>query len=229
MTIDTATMGEQEQLRLQLSALHLNTPPPPPTPYQNLYESDDQQVFYNDDGLLFDVGLGNVIVVDNLPIVDARMAEKLESEIRRAFSEVGVIKHDGVSVPLNPQTHESLGRCFIEFNSRQEAELAREKRDGYNFHTHTLSVSLYDDLDRFVDILDVGTTIETSPAAFMSSRHTGPPPLLSPLKEEDEDEEVLEEAQRVNHGRKVREEKEQDFGEVTASMGMMSIRGESME
>ncbi|KAM1145605.1 hypothetical protein PS2_037338 [Malus domestica] len=229
MTIDTATMGEQEQLRLQLSALHLNTPPPPPTPYQNLYESDDQQVFYNDDGLLFDIGLGNVIVVDNLPIVDARMAEKLESEIRRAFSEVGVIKHDGVSVPLNPQTHESLGRCFIEFNSRQEAELAREKRDGYNFHTHTLSVSLYDDLDRFVDILDVETTTETSPAACMSSRHTGPPPLLSPLKEEDEDEEVLEEAQRVNHGRKVREEKEQDFGEVTASMGMMSIRGESME
>lgn len=119
MTIDTATMGEQEQLRLQLSALHLNTPPPPPPTYQNLYESDEQQVFYNDDGLLFDIGFGNVIVVDNLPIVDARMAEKLESEIRRAFSEVGVIKHDGVSVPLNPQTRESLGRCFIEFNSRQ--------------------------------------------------------------------------------------------------------------
>lgn len=59
------------------------------------------------------------------------------------------------------------------------------------------------------------------------SRHTGPAPLLSPLKEEDE--EVPEEAQRVNHGREVREQKEQDFGEVTASVGMMSIRGGSME
>ncbi|XP_009371884.2 eukaryotic translation initiation factor 3 subunit B isoform X1 [Pyrus x bretschneideri] len=225
MTMDTATMGEQEQLRLQLSALHLNTPPPPPPLYQNLYESGDQQVFYNDDGLLFDIGFGNVIVVDNLPIVDARMAEKLESEIRLAFSEVGVIKHDGVSVPLNPQTHASLGRCFIEFNSRQEAELAREKRDGYNFHTHTLSVSLYDDLDRFVDILDEGTIPETYPAACMSSRYTGPSPLLSPLKEE----EVPEEADRVNRGREAREQKEQDFGEVMASIGMMSIRGESME
>lgn len=84
-----------------------------------MIHSDGQEVFYDDDGLLFNIGFGNVIVVDNLPIVKAEMAQQLESEIRRVFSEVGVIKEDGFSMPLNPLNQKTLGRCFIEFSTRQ--------------------------------------------------------------------------------------------------------------
>ncbi|ONI06200.1 hypothetical protein PRUPE_5G046800 [Prunus persica] len=164
--------AKAEELRLQLSSFHFNSAAPPPN--QDLYNNntennfgDGQEVFYDDDGLLFNIGFGNVIVVDNLPIVKAEMAQQLESEIRRVFSEVGVIKEDGFSMPLNPLNQKTLGRCFIEFSSRQEAELARVKRDGYNFNTQALSVTLYDDLDRFIDITDVGTTPETNPSACL--------------------------------------------------------------
>lgn len=232
MTIDTATMediqAEAEELRLQLSSLHFNSAAPPLN--QDLHNNntennfgDGQEVFYDDDGLLFNIGFGNVIVVDNLPIVKAEMAQQLESEIRRVFSEVGVIKEDGFSMPLNPLNQKTLGRCFIEFSSRQEAELARVKRDGYNFNTQALSVTLYDDLDRFIDIIDVGTTPETNPSACLSSRYSGPPSLLSPMKVEDE---VPGEERQEGQGRELGQPKEQDLGEVTASMGVMGFGGE---
>ncbi|CAB4309753.1 unnamed protein product [Prunus armeniaca] len=232
MTIDTATMediqAEAEELRLQLSSLHFNSAAPPLN--QDLHNNntennfgDGQEVFYDDDGLLFNIGFGNVIVVDNLPIVKAEMAQQLESEIRRVFSEVGVIKEDGFSMPLNPLNQKTLGRCFIEFSSRQEAELARVKRDGYNFNTQALSVTLYDDLDRFIDIIDVGTTPETNPSACLSSRYSGPPSLLSPVKVEDE---VAGEERQEDQGRELGQPKEQDLGEVTASMGVMGFGGE---
>ncbi|BFG31142.1 hypothetical protein CerSpe_174170 [Prunus speciosa] len=232
MTIDTATMediqAKAEELRLQLSSLHFNSAAPPPNQdsYNNNTENnfgDGQEVFYDDDGLLFNIGFGNVIVVDNVSIVKAEMAQQLESEIRRVFSEVGVIKEDGISMPLNPLNQKTLGRCFVEFSSRQEAELARVKRDGYNFNTQALSVTLYDDLDRFIDITDVGTTPETNPSACLSSRYSGPPSLLSPLKEEDE---VPGEERQEDQGRELGQPKEQDLGEVTASMGVMGFGGE---
>lgn len=76
-------------------------------------------MFYDDNGFIPNIEFGSVIVVNNLPIVEAEMAQELESEIRLVFSEVGVIKEDGFSMPVNPSTQEILGHCFIEFNTRQ--------------------------------------------------------------------------------------------------------------
>ncbi|PQQ00001.1 eukaryotic translation initiation factor 3 subunit B-like isoform X2 [Prunus yedoensis var. nudiflora] len=229
MTIDTATMediqAKAEKLRLQLSSLHFNSAAPPPN--QDLYNNntennfgDGQEVFYDDDGLLFNIGFGNVIVVDNVSIVKAEMAQQLESEIRRVFSEVGVIKEDGISMPLNPLNQKTLGRCFIEFSSRQEAELARVKRDGYNFNTQALSVTLYETWTGSLISLMWGQHQKLiHPLVWYS----GPPSLLSPLKEEDE---VPGEERQEDQGRELGQPKEQDLGEVTASMGVMGFGGE---
>lgn len=76
-------------------------------------------MFYDDNGFIPNIEFGSVIVVNNLPIVEAEMAQELESGIRLVFSEVGVIKEDGFSMPVNPSTQETLGHCFMEFNTRQ--------------------------------------------------------------------------------------------------------------
>ncbi|XP_062029631.1 eukaryotic translation initiation factor 3 subunit B-like [Rosa rugosa] len=186
MTVDSATMEDMEakaeQLGIQFSSIDLNSAHPPQFNF-----SECQEVFYDDNGFIPNIEFGGVIVVNNLPIVEAEMAQELENEIRVVFSEVGVIKEDGFSMPVNPSTQETLGHCFIEFNSRQEATLARSKRDGYKFGNCKLSVSLYDAFGSEVATPDMGTYLETNASFCGSSRYPGSPSLLSPVTEEDEE------------------------------------------
>ncbi|XP_062028905.1 eukaryotic translation initiation factor 3 subunit B-like [Rosa rugosa] len=86
MTVDSATMEDMEakaeQLGLQLSSIDLNSAHPP-----HFNFSECQEVFYDDNGFIPNIEFGSVIVVNNLPIVEAEMAQELESEIRVVFSE----------------------------------------------------------------------------------------------------------------------------------------------
>lgn len=84
-----------------------------------MVHSECQEVFYDENGFIPNIEFGSMIVVSSLPVVEAEMAQELESEIRVVFSEVGVIKEDGFSMPVNPTTQETLGHCFIEFNSQE--------------------------------------------------------------------------------------------------------------
>ncbi|KAK9927848.1 hypothetical protein M0R45_025014 [Rubus argutus] len=193
MTVDRASMEDMEakaeQLGIQFSSIDLNSahPPPPNDSYCNFNFSECQEVFYDDNGFIPNIEFGSVIVVNNLPIVEAEMAQELESEIRLVFSEDGVIKEDGFSMPVNPSTQEILGHCFIEFNTREEAALARNKRDGYKFGNNKMSVSLYDAFGSLVSIPEMETSQETNSSFCGSSRYPGSPSLLSPVTEEDEE------------------------------------------
>ena len=80
--------------------------------------SDDEDV-YQEDSQEFDTGFGNVIVVDNLPVVPREKFEKLEGVIRKIYSQIGVIKEDGLWMPVDPDTEKTLGYCFIEYNTPQ--------------------------------------------------------------------------------------------------------------
>ena len=80
--------------------------------------SDDEDI-YQEDGLEFDSGFGNIIVVDNLPIVPREKFEKLEGVIRKIYSQIGGIKEDGLWMPVDPEAGKSLGYCFIEYNTPQ--------------------------------------------------------------------------------------------------------------
>ena len=86
-------------------------------------DSDDEDV-YHDDQLEFDSGFGNIIVVDNLPVVPREKFEKLESVIRKIYSQIGVIKEDGLRMPIDPETNKTLGYCFIEYNTTRVRYLA---------------------------------------------------------------------------------------------------------
>lgn len=57
--------------------------------------------------------------MDNLPVVPREKFEKLEGVIRKIYSQIGVIKENGLWMPVDPDTEKTLGYCFIEYNTPQ--------------------------------------------------------------------------------------------------------------
>ncbi|KAL9376114.1 hypothetical protein Peur_030234 [Populus x canadensis] len=125
--------------------------------------SDDEDV-YQEEQMDFDYGLGNTIVVDNLPVVPKEKFDKLEGVVRKIYSQIGVIKEDGLWMPVDPDTHKTLGYCFIEYNTPQEAELAKEKTNGYKLdRAHIFAVNMIEDFNRFMKVPDEWAPPEIRP------------------------------------------------------------------
>ncbi|XP_077244921.1 eukaryotic translation initiation factor 3 subunit B-like [Tasmannia lanceolata] len=125
---------------------------------------DDDKDLLQEDNLEFEGGFGNIIVVDNLPVVPPEKFEKLEGVIRKIYSQIGVIKEDGLWMPVNPESQKTLGYCFIEYNTPQEAELAREKTNGYKLDkAHIFAVNLFDDFDKYMKVPDEWKPAEIKP------------------------------------------------------------------
>ncbi|KAF4348034.1 hypothetical protein CsatB_006468 [Cannabis sativa] len=125
-------------------------------------KSDDEDVF-RDENMEFDSGFGNIIVVDNIPVVPREKFEKLEGVIRKIYSQIGVIKEDGFWMPTDPETHKTLGFCFVEFNTPQEAELAL-KTNGYKLdRSHIFAVNLFDDFEKYMKVPDEWAPPEVVP------------------------------------------------------------------
>jgi translation initiation factor 3 subunit B len=81
------------------------------------YCSDDEDV-YQGDNLELNTGFGNIIIVDNLPVVPREKFDKLEGVVRKIYSQIGMIKEDGgLWMPVDSETQKTLGYCFIEFNT----------------------------------------------------------------------------------------------------------------
>lgn len=80
--------------------------------------SDDEDL-NEEDSLEFDAGFGNIIVVDNLPVVPKEKFEKLEGVVRKIYSQIGVIKESGLWMPVEEDTGKTRGYCFIEYNTPQ--------------------------------------------------------------------------------------------------------------
>ncbi|KAK9924080.1 hypothetical protein M0R45_032468 [Rubus argutus] len=119
-------------------ALHASTEIPP----GEIISSDDEENVLEED-----LGFGNIILVDNLPVVSREKFEKLVSLIRGIYGRFGTIKEDWM--PHDPNNNKSLGYCFIEYNTPQEAELAKEKTNGEELlpgWTHKFAVNMVDDL-----------------------------------------------------------------------------------
>jgi translation initiation factor 3 subunit B len=84
--------------------------------------SDDEDVLREENSGSFDTGFGNIIVVDNLPVVPKEKFEKLEGVVRKIYGQIGVIKDDGLWMPVD-SAGKSLGYCFIEYNTPQVKNL----------------------------------------------------------------------------------------------------------
>ncbi|KAK3035486.1 hypothetical protein RJ639_034456 [Escallonia herrerae] len=126
-------------------------------------ESDDEDLD-EEATLEFDAAFGNIIVVDNLPVVPREKFDKLEGVVRKIYSQIGVIKEDGLWMPVDPDTYKTLGYCFVEYNTPQEAELAKEKTNGYKLdRSHIFVVNMFDDIEKFMKVPDEWAPPETKP------------------------------------------------------------------
>ncbi|KAM0900356.1 hypothetical protein ACQ4PT_020717 [Festuca glaucescens] len=79
---------------------------------------DDEEICQKEDLPEPEVGLSNIVVVDNLPVVAPKKYEKLESVVRKLFSPYGAIVV--FWMPTDPETQKTHGYCFIEYNTSQE-------------------------------------------------------------------------------------------------------------
>ncbi|XP_031262731.1 eukaryotic translation initiation factor 3 subunit B-like isoform X1 [Pistacia vera] len=152
---DVLIMNQTEELAsrlgIDLTQVDLDSVHVPPGENCGIISDDDD--VYEDDQQELDSGFGNIIVVDNLPVVPREKFEKLEGVIRKIYSQIGVIKEDGLWMPVDPETQKTLGYCFIEYNTPQEAELAKEKTNGYKLDkAHIFAVNMFDDFDKFMKV-----------------------------------------------------------------------------
>ncbi|KAF8694884.1 hypothetical protein HU200_037984 [Digitaria exilis] len=131
-----------------------------------LSDNDDDEILKNENLPELEMGYANTIVVDNLPVVLPEMFEKLEIAIRKFFSHtsVGVIKEDGFWMPVNPDTNMTCGYCFIEYNTPEEAELAKEICNGLKLDkSHPFVVNVFDDFERYKKVPDEWMPPEIKP------------------------------------------------------------------
>ncbi|CAL5063621.1 unnamed protein product [Urochloa decumbens] len=126
--------------------------------------SDDNEILQNEDPPEVETGFANTIVVDNLPVVPPEKFEKLGNVIREIFSHAGAIKDGGLFMPVNTDTNVTYGYCFIEYNTPEEAQNAREIGNGRKLDkSHVLVVNIFDDFERYMKVPDEWTPAETKP------------------------------------------------------------------
>ncbi|KAF9595727.1 hypothetical protein IFM89_003469 [Coptis chinensis] len=64
-------------------------------------------------------------------------------------------------MPVDSYTEKTRRYCFIEYNTTQEPELAKEKSHGYKLGKEYIAVNLLDDFDRFMKVPDEWDPPET--------------------------------------------------------------------
>ncbi|GJP44939.1 hypothetical protein CLOM_g4337 [Closterium sp. NIES-68] len=102
-----------------------------------------------------ETGFGNVIVVDNLPVVPPEKFEKLQTVAKKIFGQIGLIREGGLWMPVNKETQKTNGYAFIEYATPQEAQAAREQMDGYKLDkSHVFKVSMFDDFEKYARVPD---------------------------------------------------------------------------
>ncbi|KAI3742981.1 hypothetical protein L1987_60682 [Smallanthus sonchifolius] len=154
--------AEAARLNIDLSGVDWNSIRLPPGEDCGIKSDDDD--LYEEDALEFDAGFGNIIVVDNLPVVPKEKFDKLEGVVRKIYSQIGVIKENGLWMPVEEDTGKTRGYCFIEYNTPQEAELAKEKTNGYKLdRSHVFVVNMFDEIDRFMRVPDEWAPPEIRP------------------------------------------------------------------
>jgi translation initiation factor 3 subunit B len=100
-----------------------------------------------------ETGFGNIVVVDNIPEVNAEKYEKLTKILTKIFSASGSIRENGMSHPVDEKTGLSKGFAFVEYETADQARSARAALDGYQLDkSHKFIAILFDDLERLNEV-----------------------------------------------------------------------------
>ncbi|KAL3690224.1 hypothetical protein R1sor_016533 [Riccia sorocarpa] len=125
--------------------------------------SDDDQE--EEEILETNTGFGNIVVVDNLPVVAPEKYEKLEGVIRKIFGQIGVIRERGLWMPREDGGEgKTKGYAFIEYTTPQEAQTAKEQTNGYKLDkSHVFAVNMFDDFEKYMKVPDEWVPPEIKP------------------------------------------------------------------
>lgn len=116
-------------------------------------KSDDEEDEEGD--VDYETGFGNIVVVDNLPVVPPEKFEKLQTVVKKIFGQIGAIRENGLWMPVDEETQKTKGFAFIEYATPQEALTAREQTDGYKLDkSHVFKVTMFDDFEKYSKVAD---------------------------------------------------------------------------
>ena len=104
-----------------------------------------------------DEDFDNILIIDNLPKIDASKEEKLLSVLRKnLFLPVEAIPKDGgCLMPRDPVTGMSRGYVFVEFQNASVAGAVARIANGYRLDkSHVLSAMKFNDFDRLKEVPD---------------------------------------------------------------------------
>lgn len=99
---------------------------------------------------------GNVVVVDNCPVIGTKKFDRLVAVLRKTFSKWGSIVDNGLYMPVDEETQKTVGYFFVEYESKEMAQKAVEEGNNKKLDSkHTLRVNLFDDIDEYSNKSDV--------------------------------------------------------------------------
>ena len=73
-------------------------------------EEDEEEIVQSESGF------GNIIVVDNLPVVESAKYDKLRVVVQKIFSQIGSIREGGLFLPRDDEG-KTKGYAFVEFST----------------------------------------------------------------------------------------------------------------
>lgn len=115
----------------------------------------------------------SAIVITNLPKVPEAKLEKLTKVVMKLVSRIGTLATNsdtgfsGLSMPYSKEKESTLGFCFVEYETAEEARNAVEVLENYKFDkNHSLSVTLYERALKLQKMKDTDYK-EPQPAPFV--------------------------------------------------------------
>ncbi|KJE97726.1 hypothetical protein CAOG_09132 [Capsaspora owczarzaki ATCC 30864] len=119
---------------------------------------------HNDDDLVADLlktrpvlnnGADCVIVVDNVPKVDAAKLDKLMLVLKKVFAGFGELQENGIHMPRDAATGMTKGFAFLEFKTAPQAQQAAKKLQGYRLDKmHEFETCTLADFERYEKVSD---------------------------------------------------------------------------
>lgn len=101
-----------------------------------------------------ETGFKNIIIIDNIPQVEASKVDKLQKVLQKICSGYGTIAENGLYLATD-SSGKTLGFAFCEYTRADKALQAIEKLNGYRLDkNHNFIVNSYEDLGKYQNISD---------------------------------------------------------------------------
>lgn len=106
----------------------------------------DEYEEFGEEPLHVNEDFSNIIIVDQIPVIDMKKYDRLCGVIRKLFSKHGRIVDNGFVLPV--ENGKTLGYCFIEYETAEEALEAQEKGNNKKLDSaHKMRVTLWEEFD----------------------------------------------------------------------------------